>query len=127
MKPLTEEWVKKADADFKTAQRELAVEVSPNCDAVCFHAQQCAEKYLKARLVEEDISFTRTHDLTAILDLVISIESDWESFRNNLISLTDCAVEVRYPGCFADIDDAQQAFQTSQQVRKTVRRSLGLK
>jgi HEPN domain-containing protein len=41
--------VTKAEGDFLTAGRELRARKSPNYDAVCFHAQQCAEKYLKAK------------------------------------------------------------------------------
>jgi HEPN domain-containing protein len=48
MKPLTSEWVEKAEGDFATAGREIRVRKTPNFDAVCFHAHQCAEKYLKA-------------------------------------------------------------------------------
>ena len=48
MKPITGEWVDKAEGDFVTAQRELNALDHPNYDAVCFHSQQCAEKYLKA-------------------------------------------------------------------------------
>jgi HEPN domain-containing protein len=48
MKPTTVEWVAKAEGDFLTAGRELRARKSPNYDAVCFHAQQCAEKYLNA-------------------------------------------------------------------------------
>ena len=44
MKPLTGEWVEKAEGDFATASREIRVRKAPNFDAVCFHAQQCAEK-----------------------------------------------------------------------------------
>jgi len=50
MKPLTSEWVEKAEGDLATAKREIRVRKAPNFDAVCFHAQQCAEKYLKALL-----------------------------------------------------------------------------
>jgi HEPN domain-containing protein len=50
MKPITSEWVIKAEGDFATAERELRATDNLNYDAVCFHAQQCAEKYLKARL-----------------------------------------------------------------------------
>lgn len=35
MKPITQEWVNKAEGDFATAQRELQVQQSPNFDAVC--------------------------------------------------------------------------------------------
>lgn len=69
MKPITQEWVNKAEGDFATAQRELQVQHMPNYDAVCFHAQQCIEKYLKAYLQEENIAFTKTHDLSVLLNL----------------------------------------------------------
>lgn len=56
MKPVTTEWIAKAEADYATMLRESRVEENPNWDAVCFHAQQSAEKYLKAKLCEADIS-----------------------------------------------------------------------
>lgn len=43
------EWLAKGEHDLLTANRELLVEDMPNYDAVCFHAQQCAEKLRKAR------------------------------------------------------------------------------
>ena len=48
MKPETGEWIAKAANDLATAQHEIALEETLKCDAVCFYAQQCAEKYLKA-------------------------------------------------------------------------------
>lgn len=50
MQPLKNEWIIKAEGDFATAQREMRARKDPNYDAACFHAQQCAEKYLKALL-----------------------------------------------------------------------------
>lgn len=126
MKPLTGEWVAKAEGDFNTAQRELCAKASPNYDAACFHAQQCAEKYLKARLVEASIDFGKTHDLTAILSLILPVEPTWEFLRDDLDSLTDRAVEVRYPGCFSDAQDATEAVEIARKMRRTVRTSLGL-
>lgn len=67
MQQLTEEWIAKAEGDFATARRELAATNLPNYDAVCFHAQQCAEKYLKAFLQESGIAFPKIHDLAALL------------------------------------------------------------
>jgi HEPN domain-containing protein len=63
MKPETVEWIAKAEADLATARREADVIESANYDAVCFHSQQCAEKYLKAILVEKSVKFSRIHDL----------------------------------------------------------------
>jgi HEPN domain-containing protein len=97
MKQITREWVTKAEADFGTARREFDVTGDRNNDAVCFHGQQCAEKYLKARLQEADIAFMRTHDLTILLDLVLPVEPDWEGLRGELHQLTAFAVESRFP------------------------------
>ena len=53
MQPLTSEWIQKAEGDLATARRELRARKSPNYDAASFHAQQCAEEYLKALLQED--------------------------------------------------------------------------
>ena len=72
MKPIAVEWVEKAEGDFATAEREARARKSPNYDGVCFHAQQCAEKYLKALSVEADLPFLRTHDLVILLATIIA-------------------------------------------------------
>ena len=124
MNPETAEWVEKAEGDFRTAGREKNSAEYPNYDAACFHAQQCAEKYLKARLVEAGKDFPKTHDLSAILNLVLPLEPSWESLREDLEHLTDLGVEVRYPGTTADLEDAEEAMRTAQHVRQIVRTSL---
>lgn len=48
MNPLSIEWINKAEGDYATAKREFRVRKLPNYDAVCFHSQQSAEKYIKA-------------------------------------------------------------------------------
>lgn len=126
MKPITSEWISKADGDFATAQREFAVGLSPNYDAVCFHAHQCAEKYLKARIIEASVSFPKTHDLTALLNLLLVFEPDWESLRSQLNLLTEIGIEVRYPGMTADAEDAGRALEAAQNVRLLVRQSMNL-
>ena len=69
MNLLTLEWIEKAEGDFATAQRELRARKLPNYDAVCFRAQQCAEKYLKAMLQEAGIVFGKTHNLIILFEL----------------------------------------------------------
>jgi HEPN domain-containing protein len=126
MKPITQEWVNKAEGDFATAQRELQVQQLANYDAVCFHAQQCIEKYLKACLQEENIPFTKTHDLSALLDLFLPIQPGWASLRPILDALTTYAVEFRYPGVSANQAIANQAFQDCAAIRQTIRQHLSL-
>jgi len=102
MNPLTLEWVAKAEGDRATAERELRATTDLNLDAVCFHCQQCVQKYLKARLQEANILVPRTHDLTTLLDLLLPIEPTWKRLRAGLQRLSTFAVVYRYPGLFAD-------------------------
>lgn len=127
MKPITSEWVDKAEGDFTTALREFRARKSPNYDDACFHAQQCAEKYLKARLQEGDISFTKTHNLIALIDLLLPMEPAWEELRSPVRILNAYAVNFRYPGESADKEMAREALTACREVRATVRLALGLK
>lgn len=126
MKSLTREWVEKAEADFATAGRELRARRQPNYDAACFHAQQCVEKYLKARLVKAKIRFTKTHDLERLLELILPREPQWAEFRPLLIDLGSFAVAYRYPGESATRELAKTAVANCKAVRQAIRSSLGL-
>ncbi|MFN3763360.1 MAG: HEPN domain-containing protein [Anaerolineae bacterium] len=59
-------WIRKAESDFKVACDELATE-EPATDAVCFHLQQCVEKYLKAYLLSQGAEIPKTHNLALLL------------------------------------------------------------
>ena len=126
MKQITQEWVDKAEGDFATAQRELQVQEMPNYDAVCFHSQQCVEKYLKACLQEENIAFNRIHDLSRLLDLLLPVEPRWETLRPTLEVLTAYAVEFRYPGISANQELAAQSFEDCVEVRQVIRQYFSL-
>ena len=52
MKPITLEWIEKAEDDWDVAQCLYRKRKRPSYDAVCYHAQQSIEKYLKGRLEE---------------------------------------------------------------------------
>jgi len=123
---MTAEWVAKAEADFATMERECQVQVNPNYDGICFHAQQCAEKYLKARLCEADVPFGKIHDLVALLDQTLDIEPAWETLREDLAYLSDFAVTFRYPGESADAESALDAQHRCRRFRNAARKTLGL-
>jgi HEPN domain-containing protein len=63
-------WVALAEEDYLLASSALRRKV-PLSYGVCFHAQQCAEKYLKAVLVAQGQSFPKTHDLLMLHNLCI--------------------------------------------------------
>lgn len=84
------------------------------------------EKYIKARLVEADIYFKKTHDLTYLLELIKPVEPMWISYEQEMRLLTDYAVEFRYPGASADLEIAKLARKICKSFRETARQSLGL-
>jgi len=116
----------KAEGDFAIMEREARVRKNPSYDGVCFHAQQCAEKYLKARLYEADIAFTKTHSLVALLDQLLLVEPLWEVYREHLAYLSVYAVKFRYPGESADKPQALEARKRCRFFRRVARESLGL-
>ena len=126
MKQLTLEWITKAEGDFHSLEREVRARKYPNYDAACFHAQQCAEKYIKGRLTEAEIVFPKTHDLVLLLDLALAVEPLWEAYRDSLSILSGFGVEFRYPGESADIDMAKSARMHCRNFRSMVRESMGL-
>jgi HEPN domain-containing protein len=126
MKPLTAEWVEKAEKDFASAQRELRVRKSPNFDSVCFHSQQSIEKYLKACLQEASVPFRKTHDLPELLGLLPSPPAVLVSLQAKLGDLTSLSIDVRYPGRTADKSVAKEAFSLCRRARRELRIALGL-
>jgi HEPN domain-containing protein len=125
MKPLTLEWIEKAEDDWGSLNLEMRARKKKNYDAVCFFAQQCIEKYIKARLVEADIYFRKVHDLSYLLGLVVPVEPLWISYERDLRLLTDYGVEFRYPGASADLELAKDALKVCKSFRATARHSLG--
>jgi HEPN domain-containing protein len=59
-------WILKAENDLKIAKDEMLTE-NPATDAICFHAQQCVEKYLKAYLISKDKEISKTHDILFLI------------------------------------------------------------
>jgi len=126
MNPLTLEWIEKAEGDFVTAGRELRARNAPNFDASCFHAQQMAEKYLKAVLQENNQPIPRTHNLIDLLAQCLTIEASFNFIRSDLIQLDRFAVRFRYPGEKAERQEAKTAYRSAQVARQFIRTRLGL-
>jgi HEPN domain-containing protein len=96
----------------------------PNYDAVCFHAQPCAEKYLKAFLTQNRLPFRFIHDLEALLGQILPISGHFETIRDPLLLLNDYVVDIRYPGEIATKAEARASLEAIRQVRAYVRREL---
>lgn len=126
MNPALAEWVEKAEGDFLTAGRELRARKLPNYDAVCFHTQQCAEKYLKAVLQENGKRIPKIHFLLELQAMILQFDGSYEFLKADLEVLEDYSVRFRYPGNFAEKSQAQAAYTSAGMVRSFVRQKLGL-
>jgi HEPN domain-containing protein len=125
MKSETRWWVKKAESDLRDARRGAAEPV-PERDIVCFHCQQSAEKYLKAILCEWGQPIPRIHDLVRLLLLLLPHDSTFVPLRRFLRSLTQYAVDYRYPFFSATTRQMHAALRHVERVRRKARTTLGL-
>lgn len=89
-------WLRKADHDLLNIENNLASEEIP-WDTVCFHAQQAAEKILKAFLVHHGRDLTKTHDLVALLAHSVECEAGLAILESDCRQLTSYGVAARYP------------------------------
>ena len=125
MNPLTLEWIEKAEEDYNSA-KWLQQSPNPFHNSICFHAQQCIEKYLKAWLQEANISFSKTHDLQELLDLIVPTVSIWQTWKPDFKIISTYAVDSRYPGDSATAENTQHAMHICNEVRQAVRAHLNL-
>jgi HEPN domain-containing protein len=125
MKRATREWIEKADEDFRVA-KYIADGDEPFHDVVCFHCQQCAEKYLKSLLEEQNAYVEKTHDLEKLLAELLPIHATLRSLRRGLAFLTDFAIDPRYPGKRLKKRQAQAALRWAGKVREACRGLLRL-
>jgi HEPN domain-containing protein len=126
MKPITAEWIEKAEEDWVVMLRSYRARKYPSYNAACFHAQQCAEKYLKGRLEEADIAFRKTHDLIELFSLILAVEPGWFGLQNELDYLNNFSVIYRYPGNSATKAEAKDAVSACRKVREVVRKTFRL-
>lgn len=126
MNPLTLEWIDKAEGDLLTARREYRVRKSPNFDAVCFHTQQAAEKYLKAILQENGMPIPRIHSLVDLLALISKGDPGLLILQADTNMLEGYAVQFRYPGLSANKVDAKAALSAAERICSFIRNKLGL-
>jgi len=118
-------WVEKAEEDFVLARSALRRK-KPLITGSCFHAQQCAEKYMKALLVSNKAGFPMTHDLLLLNNLCSSVGVFLEIEPKLLNMLTDFAVRTRYPGQEPTLHDAKEALEIAKSIRAFARRFLGI-
>ena len=91
------DWMSSALEDMETAVL-TAEAVPPKSRSAVYHAQQAAEKALKAYLTRHDCPFDLTHRLPLLLELCIGIDEGFAAWRETAELLTPYATRFRYPG-----------------------------
>ena len=129
MKPSTETWVMVAETDYLMAKRTAGPPV-PLREGICYHAQQCCEKYLKAILEEAGQPIPKIHDLLILHGLVVAFVPALAPLAADLALVTPLGSAYRYPD-IQDLandlfDDSESAEETMDQPRAIVRAWLRL-
>ena len=123
---LLAEWVDKATADYQSAEALGRRRKAPLPDIVCYHCQQCVEKYLKAYLIAQGSTPPRIHDLEELLNLCALHDATLTKRLPLVQFLNPYAVLIRYPGMTATVVEAKEAVHALRRTRTILRRKLGM-
>jgi HEPN domain-containing protein len=126
MNEIIEKWIRKAENDFKIGKDELNTE-EPATDMICFHMEQCVEKYLKAYLVLKGQSFRKTHDISELIELCEKVDKIFEQlYQLKADKLTRYAIDVRYPEEFyiPTLKEARECVEIATKVKNFVKQKF---
>jgi len=120
---IVEEWITLAQEDLDTA-----TEMVPRnrWRHVCFHAQQAAEKFIKALLTSRQIEIPRTHDFEKLMQLLADAKS-LGLLDLDILDLSEYAVDTRYPSDSVEAlsaDDGERALIAAKKVAERVIKTL---
>jgi HEPN domain-containing protein len=119
------EWISFAEDDIRMA--EVAIKLKSNVPyrIIAFHAQQSAEKYLKAYLVSQNVDFPYTHSITTLLKLCDKYALQIKEIQDADL-LTPYAITARYPGQDERVTKGEtlKAIAMAKKVRQMVRTAL---
>ena len=123
---MAQRWLTKAKHDLIAARQTLLLPDAPT-DMVCFHAQQAAEKALKALLTFQKISFPKIHHLVRLLEISLPHFGELEQYRERLAELLNYAVGIRYPDEWFEPsrDEAVRALSLAEEMVTYARCKLG--
>jgi len=120
-----QQWLDKARKDVATAEILLREEFE-DYENAGFHAQQGAEKFIKAFLVRHQIQFPKSHDIAVLRQLVARVDSEIAEKLATADALTPYGVEFRYPGDLPSVarDEGETALRLAQETRALIMESL---
>jgi len=110
--------LRKAESDL------IALEASLNAgalDAACFHAQQAAEKLVKAFLAYANVDYPFTHNLAKLVEVAAMTDPSFQALLPVVEPLTPYAVELRYDSDFwPTVETAREAQSLALEVKEFV-------
>ena len=118
-----DEWLQKADEDFRAAE---ALDPHSTPGVICFHCQQCIEKHLKAAAAQHGLTVPRTHNLVTLSAHLGEVDDRYAALADGLEPLNAYAVLLRYPGLEASAENALQARANMRHLRDAIRIFMGL-
>ena len=120
-----QQWLDKARKDLAAGEVLLKGNFE-DYDSVGFHAQQAAEKFVKAFLVRHQIEFPKSHDIALLRQLVARVDPRLAEKLATADVLTPYGVEFRYPGDLPSVshDEGKKALRLAEQARDLILESL---
>jgi HEPN domain-containing protein len=91
-------WLSKAELDLKAAAHEISAPEEALWGDIMFHAQQAAEKTMKAFLAYHDVPFRKTHNLEELGQQCAAVDVTLAAVADRAAPLTEYAWKFRYPG-----------------------------
>lgn len=120
---LARAWWRKGDSDLINAR--MCLEAKRALDTACFHAQQAAEKYLKAYMSFNGIEFPFIHNLEKLVEICAAHDPEFSAIKDSAQSLTPFAVEARYDQDFwPDTTTVQEAILGAERIRQLIVKRL---
>lgn len=118
---VVKQWFRKADNDLRSIENNLKSQEPPT-DAICFHAQQAIEKYIKGSLIYFGKHISKTHDLVNLLTSISENIPELRSLEDEFHEITRYGVEVRYPDIFYEpsLEESKRAYEIAIKVKKIV-------
>jgi HEPN domain-containing protein len=125
IRELVAEWLHRAKADLAVAAMTEDERIEP--EILAFHAQQSAEKALKALLVQKQVEFPPVHAIGLLLNLCRKAGFQGTEVLAEAVALTRYAVTTRYPGEEEPVtrQDAREATTLALQVLSWVEARIG--
>lgn len=113
--------------DDETVLEEIISNEKIRDEIIGFHAQQAAEKLLKALLMAKNIPYRRTHDLRELIDLIRDNDMEFPESLMEIRTLSPFAVEFRYDYIPLEEEEEfnrQKALEMVQKLRKWIEQLL---